>query len=236
MRAAIAEECPAGMDVLPLALDTSQDVARTAQKALADPSVAAIIGPYWVTDSSAFAPVAGRARWFRPYAPGETDTWSAEAVDIASAFAQANGRILLLAGTNAGWPQMDVPLLAGPDEVPTDRAVLWLGDAGAGADFALALWDRLPGTPVGLYAAGSEIFRLRVGAQMDGPVFLIGWIDTGYAAWAANHFPNTPAAYTIYRQTADALCRPAGETSANRWEPAIFALGADGSLILSSGW
>ena len=236
MRAAIADLCPAGGDVLPLALDTSQGVARTAQKALADPAVIAIVGPYWVMEGLEVAPLMGDKTWFFPYAPGNGGTWAAEAVDAASAFAQADGRALLLAGTNAGWPRMDVPLLAGPDDVPADGVVLWLGDAAAGAGFALALWERLPGTPFGLYGAGAETFRLRVGDGMGGPVFLVGWIDTGYATWAANHSPNTPAAYTIYRQTADALCHPAGEKSATRWEPAIFTLGADGSLVLSPGY
>jgi branched-chain amino acid transport system substrate-binding protein len=239
MRAAIAEQCPAGTDVLPLALDTSRGVARAAQKALADPSVAAIVGPYWAMDGPALASsitsAAAEKRWFLPYAPTDADTWAVAAVDAASDFARTDGRALLLAGVSPGWPQIGAALVAGPDDVPTHGAVLWLGDAAAGADFALALWNRLPGTPFGLYGAGAETFRLRAGGQMGGPVFLVGWVDSGYTAWAANHSPNTPSAYTIYRQTADALCFPAGEISTTNWEPTIFRLGVDGSLVLWTG-
>ena len=235
MRAAIAEQCPMTPSVLPLALDTSRDVARTAQTALADPAVVAIVGPYWAADGLAVAPLAGSTPWLRPYAPGNTDDWAAESVNAAKAFAQAEGRTLLLAGATLGWPGMDGTSLAAPGDVPENGAVLWLGDAAAGADFALAMWNRQPGTPFGIYTAGVETFRQRVGGEMGGPIFLVGWIDAGYLAWAENHSPNTPAAYTIYRQTADAICDRAEDTPAAAWQPGIFLPGADDDLALWSG-
>jgi len=235
MRVAIQEQSPPGIDVLPLALDTSRDVARTAQEAMVDPAVVAVIGPYWVGDGAAVASLWERNRWLRPYAPTENDGWAAVAVARAAAYAEREGRTLLLAGRGPGWPQMDVEMAAKSGDVQAGQAVLWLGDAAAGADFALAVWKQRPGAPFGLYSAGAETFRRRVGEKMGGAVFLVGWIDERYAAWARNHSPHTPAAYTVYRQTADTLDRLAGATPATRWQAAIFLLDADGALVLSSG-
>ncbi|MBI3959331.1 MAG: hypothetical protein HY328_11030 [Chloroflexi bacterium] len=234
MRAAIGEQESDGIDVLPLAIDTSRDAARAAQKMLADPSVAAVIGPYWTAEGTAVEQSVDDGKWLYPYAPSGNDNWAVEAVDAAAAFAEEEGRTLIVAGRPPGWPEMKVETGAGADDVQAGQTVLWLGDAAAGAGFALAVWERLPGTPFGLYGAGVETFRQRVGEQMIGALFVVGWIDEKYPLWATSHSPNTPAAYTVYRQTADALKRLAGETTTTLWQPAIFILGRDGALVLPS--
>jgi len=233
MRAAIAEQNPHGIDVLPLALDTSRDVARTAQKVLADPSVAVVIGPYWAAEEGEVGLIAAGKGWLRPFAPVENGNWAGSVVTTAEAFAKNGGRELILAGLPAGWPTTKTAIATDPGAVDAGQAILWLGDAAAGADFALAVWKRLPDTPIGLYSAGAETFRKRVGAQMTGPVFLVGWIDADYPAWAENHSPNTPAAYTVYRLTADALRDLSGETITTVWQPALFILQTGGALVLS---
>lgn len=235
MRAAIGEQSPPGIDVLPLALDTSRDAARAAQKILADPSVAAVIGPYWAAEGTTVEQSVDDGRWLHPYAPAGNDTWAVEAVNAAVVFAKREGWTLILAGIPPGWPETGISSVAGADDVQMGQAILWLGDAAAGAGFALAVWKRLPDTPIGLYGAGAETFRQRMGEEMTGAVFVVGWIDEAYVVWAASHAPNTPAAYTVYRQTTDVLSHLAGETITTLWQPAIFILRKDGTLVLSSG-
>ena len=234
MRAALAEQNPAGLDVLPLALDTSRDVARTGQKVLADSSVVAVIGPFWAADEVAIGGQLDREKWLRPYAPSGNGDWAAELVATARLFAQGEGRQLILAGLPVGWPEVEGAALSDPGGVQAGDSVLWLGDPAAGAAFALAVWQRLPQTPIGLYAAGIETFRRRVGEQTTGPLFVVGWIDDDYPVWAASHSPNTPIAYTVYRQTADLLKRVVGETVTTIWQPAIFTVRNDGTLFLSA--
>lgn len=233
MRAAIEEQNPSGIDVLPLALDSSRYVARAGQKVLTDPSVAAVIGPYWAVDGLSDRRLFDGDRWQHPYAPAGNPNWAEDAVDAAIAFAEGERHTLVLAGIPAGWPQMDVAIAATADDVQAGQTLLWLGDAAEGADFAQAIWQRLPSTPFGLYAAGVETFRQRVGEQMTGPLFVVGWIDDDYPAWADSHSPNTPAAYTVYRQTSDILRSLAGETITTVWQPAIFMIKDDGKLLLS---
>ena len=235
MRAALSEQNPSGIDVLPLALDSSRDVASAAQKVLADPSVVTVVGPYWAVEGLSARQLFDGDRWLHPFAPSGDANWAADAVDAAVAFAEGERHTLVLAGIPTGWPQTNVGAVAGVDDVQAGDAVLWLGDAALGADFAQALWQRLPDAPIGLYAAGVETFRQRLEKGMTGPLFVVGWIDDDYAVWAASHSPNTPAAYAVYRLTADTLRRLAGETITTRWQPAIFIVGNDGRLSLAAG-
>lgn len=234
MRTAIDEQNPAGVDVLPLALDTSRDVARTGQKALADPSVVAIVGPFWAAEASVLGGQLDRTKWFSPYNPVGDVTWRTEWMDRARLFADKEGRRLVLAGLPAGWLEAAEKIVTGPDGVQAGDLVLWLGDAAAGADFAAALWQRLPDAPFGLDAAGVETVLQRAGAQAKGQLFAIAWIDDGYSDWAASHSPNTPAAYTVYRLTANILHNLNGQTTATNWQPALFIVDAEGRLRLLS--
>ncbi len=232
MRGALAEQNLSGLDVLPLALDSSGDVARAGQKVLADPSVAAVIGPFWAADGLSAPQIFSGDKWLPPYAPSGDGAWAKEAVDAAAAFAEREGRTLVLAGVPADWPATGEKAVAGAQEVREGEVLLWLGDAAEGANFSQTVWERLPETPIGLYAAGVKTFRQRVGAQMTGPLFVVGWIDDDYPAWAASHSPNSPAVYTVYRQTSDILRRLAGETITTVWQPAIFMIEGDGKLLL----
>lgn len=232
MRGALAEQNPSGLEVLPLALDSSGDVERAGQKVLADPSVAAVIGPFWASDGLSDPQAFSDDKWMPPYTPSGDGNWAKKVVDAAAAFAEREGRTLVLAGIPAGWQTTGEKTVADAQEVAAGETVFWLGDAAEGAGFAKDLWERLPDTPIGLYAAGIKTFRRRVGGQMTGPLFVVGWIDDDYPAWAAGHSPNTPAAYTVYRQTSDILRGLAGETITTVWQPAIFMINGDGTLHL----
>ncbi|HRJ42868.1 MAG: hypothetical protein KJZ86_12115 [Caldilineaceae bacterium] len=230
MRAAIEDS---GLDVLPLALDSSRDAVRAGQKVLADPSVVAAVGPYWAVEALSGGSLFEGSYWWHPYAPAGNRAWAGEAVNAARGFAEGEGRRLVLAATPPDWSGLGAETVAEADEVQPGQTVLWLGDAAAGADFAKAVWERLPETPFGLYGAGAETFRQRVGESLLGTLFVVGWIDDDYPAWAAGHLPNTPAAYTVYRLTADVLHRLSGETTTTVWQPAIFIVHNDGSLSLA---
>lgn len=232
MREALAEQNLSGLDVLPLALDSSGDVMRAGQKVLADPSVAAVIGPFWAADGLSAPQIFSGDKWLPPYAPSGDGAWAKEIVGAAAVFAGREGRTLVLASVPAGWPAMDAKAVTSAQEVTAGEVVLWLGDAAEGAHFAQTVWERLPDTPIGLYAAGVKTFRQRVAAQMTGPLFVVGWIDGDYPTWAAGHSPNSPAAYTVYRKTSDILRSLAGETITTVWQPAIFMIEGDGKLLL----
>lgn len=227
MRAGLADRGAAGVDVLPLALDSSRDVARTAQKVLADPSVTAVIGPYWAGEGRALAGLAQGTKWRRPYAPSGADAWAVEALALAEDWAETQGRRLVLAGDVEMWPESDSPVAASPQAVTGEQAVLWLGDPAGGADFAAALWKEQSGVPFGIYGGGMAALRDRLGEGTGGPLFLLAWIDDDYTSWRQNHTPNTPAAYAVYRLTVDAIAELAGERPATVWQPAIFTLSGD---------
>lgn len=231
MRVALAETNRSGTDLLPLALDSSRGVERAVEKALADPAVAVVIGPYWAAEGVDLGATVRTARWRNPYAPTGDADWAADALALVGPWVESQGRALVLAGGGEGMPDVGIPTVSSPELVAEGQSVLWMGDPAGGADFALKLWERLPDAPFGLYGAGMETFRRRIGRAGEAPLFLVAWIDDAYPAWAQSHSPNHPAAYAVYRLTADSLRQLAGEMAATDWQPAIFTL-SDGQVQL----
>ena len=145
MRAALAEQPLSDVEVLPLALDTSADPSqarRAAAKLLRDESVVAVVGPLRPQQVAAVADLIAAADviWRLPTAPS-----SAEKLQmLVTAFlTQIDGKNILLAGQNSGWPQLSADEWSARsgkdvtigDEVETDAsvdAILWLGDAPTG--------------------------------------------------------------------------------------------------------
>lgn len=155
---------------------------------------------------------------------------------LAKPWVESQGRTLVLAGGKEGIPDVGIPIVHLPEMVTEGQTVLWMGEPAEGAAFALELWKRLPDTSFGLYAAGMEIFRQRVGREVETLLFLVAWIDDDYPAWAQTHSPNHPAAYAVYRLTADTLQQLAGETPATSWQPAIFIVDTTGRLVVTWDW
>lgn len=257
LRAAIAENPVPGVDVLPLALDTSADPAqarRAARKLLLDPGVGALIGPLRPPQIAASAESiqAAELLWLLPTAPA-----SPAAAEFVVALAQATGaESLALAGLGAGWPEQSaqqwsetigrpVLLTDDPQAAATAGAVLWLGEAEDGAAFVAELRELAPALPVWATSIGGDavfarllLARLRQDDLPLGPVYwgLLLPGDTqsdaqaSFAQWAQTRAPATPTAYAVYRAAQSAL-RQLADPSARVPAPAlaIFQLQPDGS-------
>lgn len=208
MRTALDEASPAGVDLLPAALDTSQDVRRASQKLFAggetrqgEQTLIAVVGPFSPQAASAISDVVAAASlpWILPFAMTTEGfaqladpQWAADLLSpiVAAAHSLKSDR-LALAGWTPGWPERQSPLwheiatlpfvfLDKPEDVQKGDAVIWLGDADEAARFLSAL--RTLGLPVSFWLALSG----------DDPVFLERsqevapnrWGDVFYAKWA----------------------------------------------------
>lgn len=231
MRAALSEAAPAAMDFMPLALDASADVERSAQKLLADPSVGAVIGPFTpqaVSQAQAAVADAG-APWLIPFAldPGASlapsqavAQWLRALIGASQELAQMQGaQRLVVVGLPPAWlahtPQGEMnpgemPVLyqlAGQDDlsmVAVTDAILHLGEPAAVAAYLRTL------------RADHAAALFLIGVQGDDPVFAelsehfaavywAAWIDDGYDAWAATQAAPSPLAYQVYVATKSAI-------------------------------
>lgn len=243
MRFALAEYPLSGVEVLPLALDTSADPAqarRAAEKLLRDHSVVAVVGPLQQRQAAAVADLiaATDADWRLPTASASED--QAQAL-VAALVAQIDGHTILLAGLDAGWPQLSAgewsartgkeifvsgqagqaALQAEEPDIGVADGILWLGDAEAGAAFLAHLRTQDRSIPFWTTSiAGDPVFswllleRLETEGLPLGPVYWgLAFDESGseYGEWAATHAPATPAAYAVYRATQKALAQIAGD-------------------------
>ncbi|MBI1296646.1 hypothetical protein GC175_16955 [bacterium] len=254
MRSAIAQSDTGGIDIMPLALDGSgsaEQVRRATQKALRDPSVAALVGPFNPAKADAVADllsVDGRA-WYAPSTQVLTDTITA----IAHADPPHNlllvGDSELLAAVNAEilTTRLDLPVRVVLDAAapPTNEdTVIWLGDAATAADELFRLRINAPETPFWLAFNGdTPIFAQRLlrtagpngEIVLPGPVYWAAWLDDGYTSWAETHQPNTPTAYVTYRATQRAIAQITGAEIVDAAQHLhVFQLQADGSSRLVS--
>ena len=253
MRAAIAQSDTGDIDIMPLALDGSgsaEQVRRATQKALRDPSVAALVGPF---DPSTIASLDdllaadGRA-WHAPSTQVLTDTITAIAAHIDPTHKLLlAGDSELLAAVNAEIlaTRLDHPIRVGLNAAapPTnEETVIWLGDAATAADELIRLRINAPEAPFWLAFNGdTPIFAQRLLRTADpngeiaplGPVYWAAWMDDGYTSWAETHQPNTPTAYVTYRATQRAIAQITGAQIVNASQRLfIFQLQADGSSRL----
>jgi branched-chain amino acid transport system substrate-binding protein len=234
MRQAMADCTPAGMDVLPLALDDSGDPAqaqRAAQKLLVDPTVRAVVGPLLLDAIPAVAAVitpTATIPWFIPplsapetsksqggFVPPSTSAWLDAQVEYVAAHTTAP-RILLL-GLPAAWQlqvNTTVPVLRVDDLesalaiLDDGDAVLWLGRPDAGARWLALLRQKSPTLEFWLAdQAGINIFIAHTTNRKDSHWLL--WSDSNYNQWSQSDGstiqPDDVARYQTYRATCAAL-------------------------------
>ena len=229
MRQAMAECTPAGIDVLPLALDDSGDpmqAQRAAQKLLIDPTVKAVVGPLLLDAVPAVSSVMTHASgipWLVPalvapeggFANPQTSAWLEAQVDFVASHSSAT-RVLLLGlptawslPVNASTPVLRVNVLDGALATVGDGdALLWLGRPDVGARWLAALRVENPDTQFWLAnQAGLAIFVAQP-ADLDAIQWLL-LTDFKYNLWSHSDDspmqPSDATRYLVYRATCDAL-------------------------------
>lgn len=239
MRAAIAETPQNGFDILPLALDDSIDARRSAEKMIADPTVKAIVGPLtpqsWALTKETVADV--NLPWIAPFAIGIDGGFGAPNGDNASTTLflqtiartiQKSGRQQLVIGglpvaidLQLDWSRLtdlDIKLLdlnveSADKIVSGDAAVLWLGDAAKGAQFANEIWGEFPDIVFWTGTQGADpVFVERL--TQPKAYYWAGWSNENYDSWKATHQPSSLAAYHSYLATQSAIAQLALPTAA----------------------
>lgn len=255
MRAALADYPLVEVEALPLALDTSADprqARRAALKMLRDDSVVAVVGPIQARTVSAVADViaASDLDWWLPTTPATEE--KAQAL-IVALIAEIAGQNILLAGLDAGWPQLSamewsaktgktVTVADDEDDGTAADGVLWLGDALEGAAFLARLRSHNRTVPFWTTnVAGDSIFSSlmleRLAGVPPGPVYWAVGLDESadqYSEWVATHGNATPTAFAVYQATRRALAQVAGHSGVAT-EPglAVFALDREGRSELA---
>jgi branched-chain amino acid transport system substrate-binding protein len=224
VRAAIVDYPYPAAGVIPLALDhgpTPSTALRSAQKLLADPLVAAVVGPLTPALGDAVDPalVAAPVAWYTPYSiagPHWATGLAAAAGDLARA---AGAQVLVLGGWTQGWPAltadqwqaaagMRVRLENDPANVAAGEAVFWLGSPEEGAAWLAAVRRRDQLAPFVLGPQGEDpVFAERVlgGGGTLQSVYWTIWTDADYTTWTASHSVSSPNAYLVYRAALAAL-------------------------------
>ncbi len=224
VRAAIADFSNVNAGILPLALDDGdqpQQAVRSAQKLLADPRVAAVVGPLSPDLGAAVEPLGSTASiaWYPPYSVAGQD-WATGLVRTAADLALKQGAPgLVLAGWTPGWPRLNtqqwteaagLPVRLDDESsgVEDNEAVFWMGSAEDGAAYLAQLRELQPEAIFVLGPQGEDpvfVERLRGTPKGLDRVYWTTWTDTGYTEWAANHSIHSPNAYLIYRAALAAL-------------------------------
>jgi len=244
LRLAIDTCAPAGMDVLPLALDDSNRPAaarRAAAKLMVDPAVSAVIGPYSLEGVLAAAPVLApsRVEWFVPFmvdeqgsfaAPAGEPEWLAVLIAAVSAAAQAEGaQQLTVVGIPPAWLEPVGGDLATRDTpIPVRLANLETGDAVMQVGQGALLWLGDPHQGARLQVAlhaGQPDAAFWLGPQSAGPVFAahttvrgptywVTWVAPQYNASSSQAELGSPAALLTYAAACHALQMMPGGSTA----------------------
>lgn len=224
VRAAIADFSYGEAGILPLALDDGarpQQAVRAAQKLLADPSVAAVVGPLSPALGSAVEPIGANASisWYTPYDIVGQE-WASGLVRAAADLAREQGaKGLVLAGRTLGWPHLDTQQWAEVAGMPVrfddeaggvddGEAVFWMGSAEDGAAYLAQLRDLQPAAIFVLGPQGEDpvfVERVRGSDKSLDSVYWTIWTDRGYTEWTASHSIHSPNAYLVYRAAVAAL-------------------------------
>lgn len=211
MRQAIAECTPAGMDVLPLALDDSGDptqAARAAQKMLVDPTVRAIVGPLLLDAIPAVSSILStteQVAWYVPplaslqrdLTPAALESWLAAQVDYITTQPDTNTEVarVLLLGLPTGWQATTTsglpttPLTIQVDTLDDALAILaegdvilWLGRPDVGANWLTTLRAEKPGVQFWLAdQAGMDILIAHTQDRKD--FHWLIWRNSEYNPW-----------------------------------------------------
>jgi len=255
MRQAIADFAPAGVAIMPLAVDDTADAAgaqRAVDKMLQDAAVRVVIGPYSPALAQGLQPVlaATGLPWLMPLAidptqgfvtPDQAGEWSMPLLVAAAEEAQRQGSArLILAGWTPGWPQPSavqtrsafvVPVLVSDalSEIQPQDAIVWVGAPATGAAYFSTLRTQFPNVPffLGPQADGPIFSEL---AQITGPVYWFFWLDDSYAQWRIQHTTPAPVAYLTYRATQQAIAVSLGQplSPSHTWRVGIAPLTRDG--------
>jgi branched-chain amino acid transport system substrate-binding protein len=249
VRVAISEVGPEQADLLPLALDDSNDPVRTAQKLLQDPDLQIIIGPLALEPLLQITTVLNQRplRWFSPLAIGTTgflppanqaQALAALVAAVAEATQRQGAQRLILAGNSAvatiQWPKpfaLPVVALDEPTKIAPGDAVFWLGDAATAADFLTHLRISQPNVPFWLGTQAEDpVFAERAGPRNT--VYWVAWVDDGYESWVQAHNPNPTTVYTY--QAYAAAKQAIDQMTSNKvtkqavWQIRLFTLLPDG--------
>ncbi len=225
MRAALAETPSGRFDLLPLALDTSADPARAAQKVLVDEQVQAVIGPF---SPQAIAELQGLAHtqlgpWLVPLAPSDDPAltlfppaaWDLVLLAVAEQASHQGADRLLLVGWPAAWvPLLEqtgaaaspLPVMAEDDPmaVQAHDAIFYGGKPAAAASYLQAVRQTQKAVPFFLGPVVDSSVFLAHSTDLQA-AYAVSWHDAGYTSWAAEHQSASPLAYWVYRATQTAI-------------------------------
>lgn len=244
VRAAILEAPPQTGALVPLALDTSLDGLRAAQKMAVLPAVQAVLGPLTVQEMTAAAP-ALRSRdlvWISPYAAGQAGfaapddpVWLGE---LVQRFAVAAGEAGAQGLAVAGWAEADrwfagaglgaelaIRSVRTAADVQPGEAILWLGDAAGGVNFVGEVRVLLPDTAVFLAPwAAEEVFAERYSGSLEG-VFWGIWLPADAGPEAGTASAASFLSLLLRRATLEAVAlETAGPAIFAPWTFQLFAL------------
>ncbi len=250
VRAAIGEVGPGSVDLLPLALDDSNDPARAVratQKLLLDPDLQAIIGPLTLEPLLQVTSVLHQRsmHWFSPLAIDKTGFLSPAnqkqaltelSARLAETVKQQGAQRLVLAGASHvdtwPWPNslaLPVVVRSEPSEISAGDAIFWLGDAATAADFLNRLRPIQPEVPFWLGAQAEDpVFRERTAIRTH--VYWAAWVDPEYDQWSQTH-PSVPVyAYQTYAAAKQAIGEISGGGGAKQvvWQLRLFTLSPEG--------
>ena len=255
MRSALNDYPLDGVDVLPLALDTSaspSQARRAAVKMLRDNSVVAVVGPLQTKEVSAVADImaASNLDWQLPAIPASQEE---AIVFIEALIIEIDGQNIALAGLDDGWPRLSPSewssatgkmVTAGSDESEAAKAdgVLWLGDAPGGAAFLARLRARNHTVPfwtttVAADKVFSSLVQDYLAGDPPGPVYWAAQLDENpslHARWADRNAQDAPAEFAVYLATRKALTNLAGQPDhSNNAGLAVFTFNNEGSSHLA---
>jgi hypothetical protein len=243
LRTALTTCVPAGVAILPVALDDSsqsEQAARAAQNLLADPSVTAIIGPLHLDQVDAVAKILAPSAvpWRTPFAidptggsfgqPAAPEQWLAPLVAAVATAAQLEGAThLLVAGLPVTLPALHYPLPVSivpdtsdiTDRLDANSALLWLGRPEQGARLLIELRRTTPDLPVWLGPASYDLVFAGL-APLTGRLFWVVWQLSEYNKSAIGQSGSSPVGHLVFLATCDALTQVASwpEIGQSTWE------------------
>lgn len=257
MRAAISDHSAliqsAKVDILPLALDDSghpANAARTAKKLVADPAVAAVIGPISPSTKRAASDTLNEQRlfWVPPYLAGQPEAvWLRQLLLAVNAAAKGQGaERLVVYGERDEWSQAansllpTEPLLAvefvdqlQAEAIRATDAVLFLGTPADAATALSLLRQHHTDVPFWMGPQGGDPIFFERAARVDG----VCWatvLDSEYDEWRTQNEPSTPAAYQVYRATVEAIYAVVGRSDGlveRDWQVRLFRVEPNGVSV-----
>ena len=259
VRRAVEDCSPDHTAVLPLALDDSAQPhksRRAAQELLADPTVAAVIGPFTLDTVAAVEATLsqGAPAWVVPIAidasgqfaaPGHGRTWLADFILRVWDLAQAQGAdSLVVAGLPRAWEEpvmQQVSLAKSHDEIAfanstaidfgsfaPNSAFLWLGQTHLGVPLAAAMHEAQPDAAFWTGpSVENALFTERNTAT--GPLFWATWATPQYNSASQLSAPDELLEALTYASTCHALAQVYGTSGTEPQPLSLHAFTIDGN-------